>query len=54
MRSMTLDRHLVDAFGAASPEHFRWKTEAPVAAGPAAALPFLARAFDRVRGEDAW
>jgi SAM-dependent methyltransferase len=26
---MPLDRHLVDAFGGAAPEHFRWQTESP-------------------------
>jgi SAM-dependent methyltransferase len=26
---MPLDRHLVDAFGGAAPDHYRWQTEAP-------------------------
>lgn len=35
---MTMDRHLVDAFGAAAPEHFRWQTEALVVADAERAL----------------
>jgi SAM-dependent methyltransferase len=35
---MPVDRHLVDAFGAAAPEHFRWQTEAPVVADAERAL----------------
>jgi SAM-dependent methyltransferase len=35
---MPLDRHLVDAFGSAAPEHFRWQTEAPVVAEAERAL----------------
>jgi SAM-dependent methyltransferase len=35
---MPLDRHLVEAFGAAAPEHFRWQTEAPVIAEAERAL----------------
>ncbi len=35
---MTLDRHLVEAFAAAAPEHFRWQTEAPVVADAERAL----------------
>ena len=35
---MTMDRHLVDALGAAAPEHFRWQTEALVVADAERAL----------------
>jgi SAM-dependent methyltransferase len=35
---MRPDRHLVDAFAAAAPEHFRWQTEAPVVAEEERAL----------------
>lgn len=35
---MPLDRHLVDAFGSAAPEHFRWQTEGPVIADAERAL----------------
>jgi len=35
---MPLDRHLVDAFGGAAPEHYRWQTEAPVVAAAERAL----------------
>ena len=35
---MSLDRHLIDAFGGAAPEHFRWQTEAPVVAEAERAL----------------
>jgi len=35
---MPLDRHLVDAFGGAAPEHYRWQTEAPVVADAERAL----------------
>jgi SAM-dependent methyltransferase len=54
---MTLDRHLVDAFGAASSEHFRWQTEAPMVADAeralvqAAFLPLGRRVLDLGCGE---
>lgn len=35
---MSLDRHLVDAFGSAAPEHFRWQTKAPVVSDAERAL----------------
>ena len=35
---MPLERHLVDAFGGAAPEHYRWQTEAPVVAEAERAL----------------
>jgi SAM-dependent methyltransferase len=56
---MTRDRHLVEAFGAASPEHFRWQTEAPVVAEAerslveAAFLPLGRRLLDLGCGEGA-